>query len=143
MRKVIIISGIVILVVAAAFLGIKYFPMKTEKPVIQTFSTKQNPAFKAVPRKSPLIIEVKDQEGFFKALKGDNPLFAELRGIPEFETISSNVSRFRDFVSSRSGIGNLLKSKSIIVSVNPSGKNQLANLFLVQLNDQERIWFSY
>ena len=136
MRKVIIISGIVVLVIAAAFWGIKYFPMKTEKPVIQTFSTKQNPAFKAVPRKSPLIIEVKDQDGFFKALKGDNPLFAELRSIPEFEAISSSISRFRDFVSSRSGIGNLLKSKSIIVSVNPSGKNQLANLFLVQLNDQ-------
>lgn len=136
MRKVIIISGIVILVVAAAFWGVKYFPMKTEKPVIQTFSTKQNPAFKAVPRKSPLIIEVKDQDGFFKALNGDNPLFAELRSIPEFEAISSSISRFRDFVSNRSGIGNLLKSKSIIVSVNPSGKNQLANLFLVQLNDQ-------
>jgi hypothetical protein len=136
MRKVIIISGIVILIGAAAFWGIKYFPMKTEKPVIQTFSTKQNPAFKAVPRKSPLIIEVKDQEGFFKALKGDNPLFAELRGIPEFENLSANISRFRNFVSSRSGIGNLLKSKSIIVSVNPSGKNQLTNLFLVQLNDQ-------
>jgi hypothetical protein len=136
MRKVIIICGIVILVAAAAFVGIKYFPIKQEKPVIQTFSTKQNPAFKAVPQKCPLIVEVKDQEGFFKALKGDNPLFAELRGIPEFEGLFSNISRFRDFVGSHSGIGNLLKSKSIIVSINPSGKNQLANLFLVQLNDQ-------
>ena len=136
MRKVIIISGIVILVAAAAFLGIKYFPLKSEKPVIQTFSTKQNPAFKAVPQKSPLILEVKDQEGFFKALKVDNPLFAELRGIPEFEGLFSNISRFRDFVHSRSGIGDLLKGKSIIITVNPSGKNQLANLFLVQLNNQ-------
>jgi len=136
MRKVIIICGIVILVAAAAFVGIKYFPMKQEKPVIQTFSTKQNPAFKAVPQKCPLIVEVKDQEGLFKALKGDNPLFAEFRHIPEFEALFSDISRFRDFVGSHSGIGNLLKSKSIIVSVNPSGKNQLANLFLVQLNDQ-------
>lgn len=136
MRKVIIISGIVILVAAAAFLGIKYFPLKSEKPIIQTFSTKQNPAFKAVPQKCPLIVEVKDQEGFFKSLKGDNQLFAEFRHIPEFEAFFSNISRFRDFVGSHSGIGNLLKSKSIIVSVNPSGKNQLANLFLVQLNNQ-------
>ena len=136
MRKVIIISGIVILVAAAGFWGMKYFPAKKEKPVIQTFSTKQNPAFKAVPQKSPLILEVKDQEGFFKVLKGDNPLFAEFRHIPEFESLFSEISRFRDFIGSRSGIGNLLKSKSIIISVNPSGKNQLANLFLVQLNDQ-------
>jgi hypothetical protein len=136
MRKVIIIFGSIILVAAAAFLGIKYFPAKQEKPVIQTFSTKQNPAFKAVPQKSPLIIEVKDQEGFFNTLKGEHPLFAEFRHIPEFEHIFSNISRFRDFVGSRSGIGSLLKSKSIIISVNPSGKNQLANLFLVQMNDQ-------
>ena len=135
MRKVILFSGIIILIAVAAFLGIKYFPMKKEKPVIQTFSTKQNPAFKAVPQKSPLIIEVKDQEGFFKALKGDNPLFAEIRHIPEIENTVLNISHFRDFVGSRSGIANLLKSKSIIISVNPSGKNQLANLFLVQMND--------
>ena len=135
MRKVILFSGVIVLIAMAAFLGVKYFPVKKEKPVIQTFSTKQNPAYKAVPQKSPLIIEVKDQEGFFKALKGDNPLFVEFRHIPEFENMVSNISRFRDFVSSRSGISNLLKSKSIIVSVNPSGKNQLANLFLIQMND--------
>lgn len=136
MRKVILFSGILILIAVAAILGIKYFPIKQERPVIQVFSTKQNPAFRAVPQKSPLIIEIKNQEGFFNALKGENPLFAELRGIPEFEDLFSNISRFRDFVSRRSGISNILKSKSIIVSVNPSGKNQLANLFLVQLNDQ-------
>jgi len=66
MRKIIVISGIVLLVAAAAFFGIKYFPIKSEQPVIQTFSTKQNPAFKAVPQKSPLLIEVKNQDGFFE-----------------------------------------------------------------------------
>ena len=136
MRKVILFSGIIILIAVAAFFGIKYFPIKQEKPVIQVFSTKQNPAFKAVPQKSPLIIEVKDQEGFFKALKGDNPLFAEFRHIPEFENLFSSISRFRDFVNSRSGMSDILMGKSIIITVNPSGKNQLANLFLVQLNDQ-------
>jgi outer membrane protein assembly factor BamB len=136
MRKAILISGILIVVAAAAFLGIKYFPFKKEKPVIQTFSTKQNPAFKAVPQKSPLVIEVKNQDGFFNLLKGNNPAFAELRGIPEFDGLFSSVSRFKDFVSSRSGISDLLKGKSIIISVNPSGKNQLSNLFLVQLNDK-------
>ncbi len=136
MRKVILISGILIFVATAAFLGIKYFPFKKEKPVIQTFSTKQNPAFKAVPQKSPLVIEVKDQEGFFNLLKGKNPAFAELSGIPEFEELFSSVSRFKEFVSSRSGISDLLKGKSIIISVNPSGKNQLSNLFLIQLSDK-------
>ncbi|MDP2337863.1 MAG: WD40 repeat domain-containing protein [Bacteroidota bacterium] len=136
MRKVIVISGIVILVAAAAFLGVKYFPGKPHQPAIQTFSTKQNPAFKAVPQKSPLVIEVKNQEGFFNALKGDNPVFAELRGIPEVESLLSNISRFKDFISSRSGTSKLLKGKSIIISVNPTGKNQLTNLFLVQLNDK-------
>ncbi|MFA5328533.1 MAG: hypothetical protein WC384_12140 [Prolixibacteraceae bacterium] len=134
MRKNVIISGIVVLVVALSFFGIKFFSAP-EAPVIQTFLTKQNPAYKAVPLKSPLIIEVKNQDGFFNALKGDFPVLSELRGIPEFENLVSDLTKFRDFVSSRSGISALLKSKSIIISVNPSGKNELANLYLVQLND--------
>lgn len=135
MRKVFLISGIVLLVAAGAYLGMKFFPAKKEKPVIQTFSTKQNPAYRAVPQKCPLIIEIKDQVGFFDALKGNNPLFAEFRHIPEFENLVSHISRFRDFVSSRSGIASLLSGKSIIISINPSGKNQLANLYLAQMNN--------
>lgn len=135
MRKIFLILGIVVAVAALAFLGYKFFPSKPKKVVIQTFSTKQNPAFKAVPQKSPLIVEFKDQEGFFKAFKGENALFAEMKAIPEFESALSKITRFRDFAESHSGIANLLKNKSIIVSVNPSGKNQLAGLFLVQLNN--------
>jgi hypothetical protein len=136
MRKVIVISGVVVLLAAAAFFGYKYFPVKADQPVIQTFSTKQNPAFKAVPQKSPLIIEVKNQEGLFNLLKGNTPAFTELRGIREFDELLKEISNFRDFVDAHSGISNLLKGKSIIISVNPSGKNQLSNLFLVQLNNQ-------
>lgn len=135
MRKVFLFLGIAVLIGAVAYFGVKFFPTKKEKPVIQTFSTKQNPAFKAVPQKSPLIIEIKDQAGFLKTLMGDNPVFAELRKIPEFEHLCADVSSFRNFVGSRSGMNDLLAGKSIIVSVNPSGKNQLANLFLVQLNN--------
>jgi hypothetical protein len=136
MRKVIVISGIVILVAAAAFLGIKYFPKDSGKPVIQTFSTKQNPAFKAVPQKCPLIIEVKNTEGFYNEMKGNQPIVAELKGIPEIDELFSKVGRFYDFMSSHSGINNLLKGKSVILSVNPTGKNQLTSLYLVQMNDK-------
>ena len=135
MRKAIVISGLVILVAAAAFLGIKYFPSKSEAPVIQTFSTKQNPAFRAVPQKSSLIIEVKNQEGFLKALNGEKPIFAALKGIKELDQLCSGVNKFRDFCSSHSGIGGILKGKSIIISFNSTGKNQLTILYLVQLND--------
>ena len=136
MRKIIVIAGIVLLTAVGVFLGINYFPVKNEQPVIQTFSTKQNPAFQAVPQKSPLVIEIKNQDGFFGAFAKENQAFAELREIPEFESIYSSIGRFRDFVSSRPGIGSILKNKSIIVSVNPTGKNQLTNLFLIQLNDK-------
>lgn len=137
MRKIIILSGIILLVLAIGFAGIKYYQSQNKKPVIQTFSTKQNPAFKAVPLKSPLIIEVKNQEGFFNALKGDKEVLSELKGIPEVENLFSNVSRFRSFAESRSGIRDLLNTKSIIISVNPSGKNQLSNLYLVQMNNAQ------
>lgn len=136
MRKVVVISGIVVLAGLTAYLGFTYFPVKSGQVVIQTFSTKQNPAFKAVPQKSPLVIEVKNQNGFFNALKGDNKSFAELRNIPEFDAFFMHINQFMDFAGQRSGIRDLLKGKSIIVSVNLTGKNQLTNLYLVQLNDQ-------
>jgi hypothetical protein len=136
MRKVILISGILIIVAAAAFFGIKYIPFKKEKPVIQTFSTKQNPAYKAVPLKSPLIIEIKDQQGFFEHIKGKNAAFSELGKIKEFENLFNNITKFRNFVNDHSGIESILNGKSIIISVNPTGKNQFTTLFLVQLNDK-------
>jgi hypothetical protein len=135
MRKVIVISGIVILVIAAVLLGIKYFPTESDQPIIQTFSTKQNPAYKAIPQKCPLIIEVKNTEGFYNELKSNQPIIAELKGIREIDGLISKIGRIYDFVGDHSGIGNLLKGKSVIISINLTGKNQLTNLYLVQMND--------
>ena len=136
MRKVIVISGIVILVIAAVLLGIKYFTAGSDQPIIQTFSTKQNPAYKAIPQKCPLIIEVKNTEGFYNELKSNQPIIAELKGISEIDGLISKIGRIYDFVGDHSGIGNLLKGKSVIISINLTGKNQLTNLYLVQMNDE-------
>ena len=136
MRKVIVISGIVILVIAAVLLGIKYFSAGSDQPIIQTFSTKQNPAYKAIPQKCPLIIEVKNTEGFYNELKSNQPIIAELKGISEIDGLISKIGRIYDFVGDHSGIGNLLKGKSVIISINLTGKNQLTNLYLVQMNDE-------
>ena len=136
MRKVIIISGILILIAAAGYMGFKYYMKMNEKPVIQTFSTQQNPAFKAVPQKCPLILEIKNTEGFRKELEGKHPIITELKGIPEINELFSKVIRFYEFAGNHSGIQNLLKGKSVIISINPSGKNQLTSLYLVQMNDE-------
>lgn len=136
MRKVIVISGIVILIAAGAFMGIKYYQKMNVKPVIQTFATKQNPAYKAVPLKSPLIIEIKNTEGFCNELEGKNPIITQLKGIKEVDELFSKAVRFYEFAGNHPGIHNLFKGKSVILSINPTGKNQLTSLFLVQMNDQ-------
>ena len=136
MRKIIVLTGILLLVAAGAFLGIKYYKKANEKPVIQTFSTKQNPAYKAVPTKCPLIIEIKNTVGLAKELEGNNPVIKQLRGIPEVDSLFIKINRFYEFADNRSGISDLLEGKSVIISVNPTGKNQLSSLFLVQMNDQ-------
>ena len=136
MRKYIVISVILIFVASAGYMGFKYYMKINAKPIIQTFSTQQNPAFKAVPQKCPLIIEIKDTEGFCKELAGKHPIITELKGIPEVKELISKVSRFYEFTGNHSGIQNLLKGKSVILSVNPSGKNQLTSLFLVQMNNK-------
>lgn len=135
MRKVILISGIIVALAALGFWAYKFFPQKPKKVVIQTFTTKQNPAFKAVPQKSPLIIEFKDQEGFYRAFNGENALFAEMKAIPEFAQLLSKISKFRDFAEGHSGIKSILENKSIVVSIHSTGKNELTCLFLIKLND--------
>lgn len=137
MRKIIVITGILLLVAAGSFLGIKYYKKINEKPVIQTFSTKQNPAYKAVPPKCPLIVEIKNTVGFCKELESDNPVVTQLRGIPEVDTLCQKINRFYTVAEDHSAINGLLKNKSVIISINPAGKNQLSSLFLVQMNSQD------
>ncbi|HET6555775.1 MAG TPA: hypothetical protein VFG54_00580, partial [Prolixibacteraceae bacterium] len=136
MRKIIVIAGILLLVAAGAFLGFRYYKKINEKPVIQTFSTKQNPAYKAVPPKCPLIVEIKNTQGFCKALESDHPIIKKLREIPEVDSLFLKINGFNDFAADHSGINNLLENKSVIISINPTGKNQLSSLYLVQMNSQ-------
>ena len=136
MRKFLVISGILIFMAAAGYMGFKYYMKINAKPIIQTFSTQQNPAFKAVPLKCPLIIEIKNTIGFCNELESNQPIITELKGIPEINELFSKVSRFNEFAGSHSEIQNLIKDKSVIISVNPSGKNQLTCLYLVQMNNQ-------
>lgn len=137
MRKVIVISGIFVLLAGVVFLGLKYYPSAHKEHTVQIFSTKQNPAYKAVPQKSPLIVEVKNQEVFFQALNGNSPVLSQLKGIPVYRELISDLGEFRRFVSKRPETANLLKGKSIIMSVNPSGKNALSYLFLAQLDNKD------
>lgn len=136
MRKIIVIAGILLLVAAGAFLGFRYYKKMNEKPVIQTFSTKQNPAYKAVPPKCPLILEIKNTQGFCKALESDHPIVKKLREIPAVDSLFMKINSFNNFADDHSGIYNLLENKSVIISINPTGKNQLSSLYLVQMNDQ-------
>lgn len=137
MRKIIVISGIVVALTGIIFLGIKHFRPNSNQHPVQTFSTKQNPAYKAVPQRSPIIIEIKNQEIFYKTLTGNSPVLAELKGIPDYRQLVSDLEEFHQFVSKRPETAKLLNGKSIILSVNPSGKNQLSFLFLTQMNNQD------
>lgn len=137
MRRIIIVSGIAVVLIGFIFLGIKYFHRDSKQHIVQTFSTKQNPAYKAVPQRSPIIIEIKNQEIFYKALTGNSPVLGELKGIPDYRSLVSDLEEFHQFVSKRTQTANLLKDKSIIMSVNPSGKNQLSYLFLAQMNNKD------
>lgn len=137
MRRILVISGIVVLLTGVVFLGIKYIHTGSQQHIVQTFSTKQNPAYKAVPQRSPLIIEIKNQEIFYQTLKGNSPVLAELKGIPAYRELVSDLTKFRQFIAKRPETANLLKDKSMIMSVNPSGKNQLSYLFLTQMNNKD------
>lgn len=120
MRKIIVISGIVVLLAAAAFVGYYYYAKMNAKPVIQTFSTKQNPAYKAVPEKSPLIIEIKNTKGLYDALESNNQIIKQFRKVAAIDSLFNSINGFYDFAVGHSGINDLLQNKSIIISINTS-----------------------
>lgn len=137
MRKGLIISGIIILLGLAAYLVYVFFPEKQTESEIQVFESVQNPAYKAVPLKSLLAIEIRDQNKLVEILKSNTAAIKEIMQVDDLAQIASRVINHKRFIEENQGLNRIFKGKSVIISVNQSGRNQLGYLYIVQLNSSE------
>ncbi len=130
MRKYFFIAGLLVIAGLVAL----YFLFPQEKTV-KNITGAENPAFAAVPLKSPFIVEITDFHKLYTATASGNPMIDELKLIPAVNQLTNQLARFEELGTSNPNIWKLLDKKPILISVNPSRKNSLATLFLAPLRN--------
>lgn len=128
MRKLIFpIVLVLIVIVGAAYVFI----------FRQTNSYSENSAVRAIPLKTPLIIEVPDAGQLLDRVSKENPMFAELRQIEEFQPFFSDVQALKSALGEDNHLKKTLSDKAIVVAFNVEGRSNVSCLYAVGLNSRK------
>lgn len=102
----------------------------------QTQAYSENSAFRAIPLKTPLVVEVSEMKSMVKLLSSDNPLLAELKAIPELQAFWRDVNNLEVLVGENDQLRKAVNDKSVLISFNPAGKNGVGCLFAFSLDNR-------
>lgn len=127
MRKFIFIFLLIIVLILTGW----YFFVKNNSSVFT-----DNPAFKAVPIHSPLVVEVQSTKELLKAFSEENLIFEELKNSGIIKGLSSDLQFLKDLRSAEPVFNNLA-GKPILISVNFEGNNEFEYLYLASLKDKK------
>jgi hypothetical protein len=129
MRKIIL--PLIIILVVIVGLGLAWFFMQR-----QTKSYTENSAFKAIPVKTPLVIEITNVQLLLQKLGTENALMSAMKEIPELESFRTEVNGFRTLVSGSEELKTMLAGRPVLVAFNPEGKNNIGCLFALSLENR-------
>jgi len=128
MRK--LIFPVVIIILIAGFGTAWFFLQRRTKNYSENF------AFKAIPTKTPLVIEVPEISNFMEKLSEKNPVIAELKTVPELQSFWTDVALFSDLMKEHEPVKKVLEDKSLLIAFNPEGKNNIGCLFAFSLQNR-------
>ena len=129
MRKIIL--PLIIILVIIAGLGLGWFFMQR-----QTKSYSENYAFKAIPVRTPLVLEITDVQLLLQKLETESPLITAMKEIPELESFRTDVNALRTLVSGSEDLKTLLAGRPALVAFNPEGKDNIGCLFALSLQNR-------
>ncbi|MEN6457181.1 MAG: hypothetical protein ABFD10_23240 [Prolixibacteraceae bacterium] len=129
MRKIIL--PLIAILILIAGLGLGWFFMQR-----QTKSYSENFAFKAIPVRTPLVIEITDVQLLLQKLETESPLITAMKEIPELESFRTEVNEFRALVSESGELKTMLAGKPALVAFNPEGKDNIGCLFALSLENR-------
>ncbi len=129
MRKIVIIF--VFLIIMAGGAAWYFLVMKN------TSAFTNNSAFKAVPIHSPLVIEVQNFDELIRSFSGKNIIINELKSTGVLTQLANELQYINKLNKSNPEINKLSNEKSLLVSLNFEGKNEVDFLFLVSLKDKK------
>ncbi|MGQ7867874.1 outer membrane protein assembly factor BamB family protein [Sunxiuqinia sp. sy24] len=128
MRKLIIpILLILVLIAGAAFILMES----------QSKSYNDNSAFRAIPVKTPLIIEVPELDALLDKMDPTSPLVAELQQFRELDAFFADIKELKNQFETNAPFRKVLAGKSALVAFNAEGKNNVGCLFVASLNDRK------
>ena len=105
----------------------------------QTKSYSENSAFKAIPVKTPLIIEVPNVNKSLGKLGGDDPAVAAIKSVPELQPFWRDISGLSSLLAEHEQLREALEKKSVLLALNPEGKSNIGCLVAFSLaNRSER-----
>ena len=113
-------------------IGAVYFFLTT-----QSGSYSENSAFRAIPVKTPLIIEIPELESLLDKIDEQNTLVADLKQIAQFQSFFTDIQLLKSELKNNQPLHKVLASKSVLVAFNSEGKNNIGCLFASSLNNRK------
>ena len=145
MKKIIIIICIAAVALSFAIWGFVSLKSKTV--------SKQSDIYSTFPEVPVSILQVNNPEGLTKALLYNNSYWQDIRLLDEFKTLNSIFTLVDSIKETNPEIGNILKSRKLVLSTYPNGKHlwstqvsnneQIAITTLLSKNIPNKLYFAY
>ncbi|MGE4585857.1 MAG: hypothetical protein AB7D05_00780 [Mangrovibacterium sp.] len=101
-----------------------------------TVTYSENSAFRAVPVRTPLVLEVRDTEQLLDWLGGGGQLAEVLHGIPALQPVLEELDELGRMLAGEKDLKALLKDRQVLVAFNPEGKDNIGCLLALSLENR-------
>ncbi|HKJ42096.1 MAG TPA: DUF3352 domain-containing protein, partial [Sunxiuqinia sp.] len=105
--------------------------------VYQSKSYSGNDIFRAVPLRTPLIIEVPEMDNLLDHLTTENPMIAELKQMKEFNGFFSDIQSIKTAFKDNHQLRRILQDKPVLVAFNIEGKTNIGCLYVSTVNNRK------
>ena len=121
-----------VILVLIILIGIVYFFIAR-----QSNGYSENSAFRAVPVKTPLIIEIPELDNLLEQLSKENPLVAELKQVKELNPFFIDIQGINTILKDNNQFRKVLLNKPVLVAFNVEGKSNIGCLFVSSLSNRK------
>ncbi len=96
-----------------------------------------NSSFRAIPARTPLIVEIPDFGSFLKRITPENQIVSELEQFIQLQAFFTDAREVKTQFETSPQLRKVLSNKSVLIAFNAEGKNNVGSLFVVSLNDRK------
>ena len=98
------------------------------------YSQSENSAFKVIPIRTPIILEIPDVKNFIEKLD-KNAMFNDCKGIAGLESFQSDMKSFSPLIEHEQ-MGVIFKNRKLLITFNLEGKNNIGSMFAFSLKSR-------